>query len=43
MTNRKAIVIRILLLIARIVNDDDTLAAELKTIETHINVHGGKS
>ena len=42
MTPRKIILIRILLFVARIVNDDPEWAEALKGLETHINVNRWK-
>lgn len=42
MTWREQLVARILLLVARMVCDDPALDAEIKTLATHIGVHGDK-
>jgi hypothetical protein len=42
MTWREQLVVRILLLIARMVTDDDVVSAELKALSNHVSVEGPK-
>lgn len=42
MSARERLVVRILLLVARIVAGEETLAAEIKNLANHIELHGPK-